>query len=763
MDELFSAPFWEARLLGLSVLELATALAILFAFWFLARIVVRFLTTAMRLYSRRRGVAYENTLYARLRGPIIILIIMVGAGLALNSLPFIGYLATWRWYVYFAVLGGVGLWALLRIFVGVADAGSLTGFQVTLVSRMTLLAYLILTGFVLLLQAIQWPIWCIPNCTAVNINNAQLVGMNLRDTDFVEADLTGANLSGANLSNSDLSGAKLSDVNLQGAKLNGASMVGADLRRADLRNADLRNADLRGANLTQANLTQSDLTRLLLEGADLSNTTMTEVNLSGLELRGTRLINASLTGANLRGASLVGARLSGANLSGADLSDADLSGAYANMANLGNADLMRARLSGTSLIGTRLSSANLQEARMEGAVLLGAILSGADLSGAILTGVQMFPAEFVDDSILRIDNVLASLNALQRSQVVVTTSVGGVVFDETTVWPPSKQVLLLDRLGQQLTLQAETEDATVGLILNPGPDPRTVRLRKRDFSNIRGPRFAAGDPALRPASQVIADMFTENGYPGPITLEATSNEDSLERLCRASIDFAYTTRNIRADERALCDENNVQPLAVRIGTGTSLVVVVNPLNTFVQDLSVQDLREALTLTRWSDVNPNFPPEPIARYLPEPGSDAYNLLVDIIFAGEALGVLQAGNTLFDSNNANLVWDAAGEVNAIAVVDFDYYLSNQAVLRAVSLAGIAPTLENVEGPNYLLVRPALLYANLIGVQQNFAVNTFLAYYLDQSLSIMSDFGFTPLSTEAVDRELRRYLLRVGGVLE
>ena len=763
MDELLSAPFWETRLLGFALLELAIALGIVVLSLVVARVVVRLLSSLVYRIVAARGGDYERTLYARVRGPVIILIAVAGFGLALNSLPFVGYLATWRWYLYFALLGGVVLWGLLRVFVGVADAGSLTGFQNTLVSRVTLLAYLNLAVFVLVLQFIQWPIWCIPNCTSENLNGAQLSNMNLRDTSLVEADLSSVNLSGADLSNSDLSGARLTDVNLQGANLSNASLVGADLRRADLRNTTLTGADFRGANLSQATLTQSDLTRISLQGANLTNTTLTEVDLSGTDLRGTSLTNADLTGADLSDAILVGARLSGANLRGADLSNADLSGAYANATDLGNADMQGVRLSGTSLIGTRLSSVNLTDASMEGAVLIGANMSGAILVGANLTGAQLFPAEFSDDTILSIDSVLSSLNALQLEQVIATTSLGGVVFDETTIWPPSKQVLLLDRLGQQLTLQDDLEAELIGTILDPGADERRIRLAKTSFDNLRGARFGAGDAALQAPSQEIAALFQEQGYSGQFTLEATSNEDGLERLCRASIDFAYTTRSIRADERASCEENGVEPIAIRIGTGTALTVVVNPLNSFVDNLTVQDLREALTLDRWSDVNPNYPSVEISRFLPEPGSGAYNLLVDTIFSNDPTALLGVSKTLFDSSNANLVWDLASDENGIAVIDFDYYLQNRAVLRGLPIGGIEPVLENIEGQNYPLVRPALLYANLDWVRQTFAVNAFLSFYLDQAADVIGDYGFEPLSASAVDEELRDYILRVGAVLE
>ena len=75
-----------------------------------------------------------------------------------------------------------------------------------------------------------------------------------------------------------------------------ANLVGVDLANSDLSGANLTDADLTGANLTNANLSGADLT-----GADLTNANLTDANLTGADLT-----NASLAGANFSGADLTG-------------------------------------------------------------------------------------------------------------------------------------------------------------------------------------------------------------------------------------------------------------------------------------------------------------------------------------------------------------------------------------------------------------------------------------------------------------------------
>ena len=85
------------------------------------------------------------------------------------------------------------------------------------------------------------------NLTKANMSNCILWDENLRD-----AQLNGANLRDAELSNAKLSGSRLKGADLSGAKLGHAVLSRAHLRRAKLNNAILEFADLRHANLSKA-------------------------------------------------------------------------------------------------------------------------------------------------------------------------------------------------------------------------------------------------------------------------------------------------------------------------------------------------------------------------------------------------------------------------------------------------------------------------------------------------------------------------------
>ena len=80
------------------------------------------------------------------------------------------------------------------------------------------------------------------NCPRCDLRSQTLQDAHLIGADLREADLRGADLRGANLEGADLSGARLSGADLRGANLTNAELSGVDLRRADLRNAVVLNA-----------------------------------------------------------------------------------------------------------------------------------------------------------------------------------------------------------------------------------------------------------------------------------------------------------------------------------------------------------------------------------------------------------------------------------------------------------------------------------------------------------------------------------------
>ena len=127
----------------------------------------------------------------------------------------------------------------------------------------------------------------------------------------------------------DLEGANLSGIELDHTDLKRASLTRTDLREARLKGANLRQADLSGATLIEAQLHEADLAAAKLEGALLSSAHLTRANLESAVLAAALLNNASASGATMRTADLTEV-----NLVGADLTQAALHGAVFSRAKM---------------------------------------------------------------------------------------------------------------------------------------------------------------------------------------------------------------------------------------------------------------------------------------------------------------------------------------------------------------------------------------------------------------------------------------------
>ncbi len=115
--------------------------------------------------------------------------------------------------------------------------------------------------------------------------------------------LVGVDVSDAFLQKVDLKDADLRRSDFHGADLKGAQLSGASFEQGELESANLREADLSKVNLTSARIADADLTNANLTGVLLHDATFDRADLRGVNLAGARQWDAirSLTLANIHG------------------------------------------------------------------------------------------------------------------------------------------------------------------------------------------------------------------------------------------------------------------------------------------------------------------------------------------------------------------------------------------------------------------------------------------------------------------------------
>jgi uncharacterized protein YjbI with pentapeptide repeats len=206
----------------------------------------------------------------------------------------------------------------------------------------------------------------------VNLRNADLSGLSLREVNFQRADFKGANLNNIDFGSVDLREANLEETQLRGSILYQVTCNNASFFKADFYQANIKLSKLKNTNFQQTNLVQ----------ATLEDNTVTDANFSKANLKNATLKNVIFDHSNLTGANLIGALVIG-SFQDVNLTEAKLAGANCDLTNFRNAILISADLRGTYLATANLSQANLKNANLSRAILKHGE-NKVNLTGAIL-------------------------------------------------------------------------------------------------------------------------------------------------------------------------------------------------------------------------------------------------------------------------------------------------------------------------------------------------------------------------------------------
>ena len=144
----------------------------------------------------------------------------------------------------------------------------------------------------------------------------------------------------------------------------------------------------------------------------------------------------------------------------------------------------------------------------------------------------------------------------------------------------------------------------------------------------RGNILMVGSSTVFPLSKRMADDFRGTGYTGSINISNTGTRAGFAQFCTdPTIDVVNASRPISRGELEACRAAKRLPLEFRVGND-ALVVVINPANDSVENVTLAQLAALFVdAVQWSDVEPNWPAEPIMRYAPGADSGTLDFFVE----------------------------------------------------------------------------------------------------------------------------------------
>lgn len=278
-----------------------------------------------------------------------------------------------------------------------------------------------------------------------------------------------------------------------------------------------------------------------------------------------------------------------------------------------------------------------------------------------------------------------------------------------------------------------------------------------DPLQVTGDIVTAGSSTVFPLSEAMAERFINEGYSGQITVDSIGSGAGFQRFCESGeTDISNASRAINDSEIESCVAIGREPFEIRVGTD-ALAVTVSPENDWLPDgLTVAEVAMLFSAdyTNWSDVNPDWPAEPIQRFSPGTDSGTYDYFIEAVMEptyGEdaEAKLLDAQNLQLSEDDNVLVQGVAGSKYGIGYFGYAYYLENQDTLQVLALDGVTASDETVDAGDYPLARPLFLYSDASIIQSKPQVGSFLNFYLTYVNEEVQRVGYFPASEDALNQ--------------
>ncbi len=262
------------------------------------------------------------------------------------------------------------------------------------------------------------------------------------------------------------------------------------------------------------------------------------------------------------------------------------------------------------------------------------------------------------------------------------------------------------------------------------------------------------------------EMLLTEYIANEIDIEVTGTGGGFDLFCDGETEINNASRPISNEELEICRANGIEPVEFQIGTD-ALAVVVNAENDFATDITVEELQLIFSgADNWSDIRPEFPNQPILRFIPGTDSGTFDTFVEVVYDGDDIALIGADATRIESDELvtseddnQLVRGISSNEFAVGFFGYSYYLENADTLNAVTIDGVTPSLETVENGTYLLGRPLFIYTSEEALEDKPHIAAYINYYLQAVNSLIEDAGYFPASETVLNDSITTWLDATG----
>jgi phosphate transport system substrate-binding protein len=269
-----------------------------------------------------------------------------------------------------------------------------------------------------------------------------------------------------------------------------------------------------------------------------------------------------------------------------------------------------------------------------------------------------------------------------------------------------------------------------------------------------------GSSTVYPVTEAVAEEFQKAKRNAiKVTVGISGTGGGFKKFCRGEIDISDASRPILKKEMEDCAAAGIRYIELPVAFD-ALTVVVNPKNTFLKEITVEELKRMWEpgaqgkVTRWNQVNPAWPGAPLKLFGAGADSGTFDYFTEAI-VGKSKS--SRGDFTASEDDNVLVQGVAQDPNALGFFGYAYYAENASRLRAVPIVekagkpGVAPSMDTVLNGSYQpLSRPIFIYVNAKSMEKP-EIREFVTFYMKEGAKLAREVKYVPLPAKAYELNL------------
>jgi phosphate transport system substrate-binding protein len=144
-----------------------------------------------------------------------------------------------------------------------------------------------------------------------------------------------------------------------------------------------------------------------------------------------------------------------------------------------------------------------------------------------------------------------------------------------------------------------------------------------------------GSSTVHPIAEAVAEEYRKEQPQVRVIVSKSGTGGGMKKFAVGEIDICNASRPMKDSEKEECEKHEIEFVEFEIAYD-GLAVVVNPQNDWCDCLTVEQLKAIWqpesAVTKWSDVNADWPEEKIILYGPGIDSGTFEYFNEVIVGG-----------------------------------------------------------------------------------------------------------------------------------